>query len=145
MKPIQITKITDIRRLLLFPIVAGTILMLLGATVAWVTTVGDNKDNIKTLQTSKVDTQKFMEFVKIYGEFLVLTEERHKIINTRLDLLEARQREIELNKLKVIEQNIAILQEKMKVLLKEYGFYNRDGEEMKLSVYNILGEFPPET
>ena len=95
-------------------------------------TIQSNTDAISRMEGSKVDQEKFNQFVKMYAEFSVLTEERYIIINKRLDQLEGRQREIELEKLTMIEKNIGIIQEKMKVLLREYGMYTRDGSEIQL-------------
>ena len=95
-------------------------------------TIESNTKAISQMEGSKVDQEKFNQFVKMYGEFLVLTEERYTIINKRLDQLEGRQREIELERLTMIERNIGIIQEKMKILLKEYGMYTRDGGEIQL-------------
>ena len=74
----------------------------------------------------------------MYAEFSVLTEERYIIINKRLDQLEGRQREIELERLQMIEQNITIIQEKMKNLLKEYSLYTREGSEVELPLSYFL-------
>ena len=111
----------------------------MGAVLAWIFTVGDNKQQIELLKTSKVDTEKFNQFLKMYAEFAVLTEERDKIQNSRLDILEERQRQIEIERLKAIDQSIAIIQEHMKQLLREYGFYTRDGEtEIKINPLWLL-------
>lgn len=130
--------VVDLRKYILYPVIAGVLLMFLSAAVMYLTTVGANKQDIKDLEASKVDQEKFNQFVKIYGEFLVLTEERHRIINTRLDVLEERQRQIELERLKQIETNITRLQENMKTLLKEYGFYTRDGSEVKINPLMLI-------
>ena len=135
-----IINVVDLRKYILYPVIAGVLLMFLSAAVMYLTTVGANKQDIKDLEASKVDQEKFNQFVKIYGEFLVLTEERHRIINTRLDVLEERQRQIELERLKQIETNITRLQENMKALLKEYGFYTRDGSEVKINPLMLIDE-----
>ena len=133
--------LSEVRKLILYPVIAGVLIMLIAAAAAWFFTVGDNKQQIELLKTSKVDTEKFNQFLKMYAEFAVLTEERDKIQNSRLDVLEERQREIEMERLVVIEKNIAIIQEHMKQLLKEYGFYTRDGQkEIKINPLLLIEE-----
>ncbi|MDA3953110.1 MAG: hypothetical protein PF485_05655 [Bacteroidales bacterium] len=103
-------------------------------------TIRSNTKAIDNMKGSKVDQVKFNQFVKMYAEFSVLTEERYNIINKRLDKLEGRQREIELTKLARIEQNINIIQEKMKRLLQEYGMYTRDGGEINIPLHYFINE-----
>jgi len=102
--------------------------------------IESNTSAISKMEGSKVDQEKFNQFVKMYAEFSVLTEERYTIINKRLDQLEGRQREIELKKLTMIERNIGIIQEKMKILLHEYGMRTRDGGEVSLPLEYFIIE-----
>jgi len=132
----------DVRKLVLYPVITGILLMLVGAVLAHFTTTRSNSIAIKSLELSKVDYNKFNHFVKVYAEHAVLVEERHKIINGRLDKLEERQRKIELQKLTMIERNIAILQEKMELILQEYGYYTRDSSEIKVNPLFFIKELP---
>ena len=130
--------VNQLKTHLLYPVIAGVFIVLFGAGWAYFGTIKSNTNAISKIQGTKVDREKFNQFVKMYAEFSVLTEERYIIINKRLDQLEGRQREIELERLQMIEQNITIIQEKMKNLLKEYSLYTREGSEVELPLSYFL-------
>jgi len=130
--------VNQLKTHLLYPVITGVFIVLFGAGWAYFGTIKSNTNAISQIQGTKVDQKKFNQFVKMYAEFSVLTEERYIIINKRLDQLEGRQREIELERLQMIEQNITIIQEKMKNLLKEYSLYTREGSEVELPLSYFL-------
>ncbi len=129
---------------IILTVISGFILLLITNTVNGYRlknkTIQSNTNAIKRMEGSKVDQKKFNQFVKIQAELNILIKERQDVISKQLNDLTEDVRKIELEKLRMIDIKISILETKIKTLMHEYGLLTRDGNEIKIGLEWFIAE-----
>jgi len=131
-------KISNNWKKTLFAIISGVALIIATNIITGLGNIRKNTSAIEKLEGSKVDQLRFNKYVKIQSEINILSQERQEILSKRVDELEEHQREIELEKLRMIDVKLGILETKIENLLDSYGMKTRDGEEVEVSLSSYL-------
>lgn len=123
---------------IIITVISGFILLLTTNTINGYRlknkTIQSNTRAIERMEGSKVDQKKFNQFVKIQAEMNILIKERQDVMSKKLDELTEDVRNLELEKLRIIDIKISILETKIKTLMKEYGLLTRDGNEVGINL-----------
>lgn len=134
-KKIFSSELIMVRNKIIYPVLTAVFIMIIVSIVGYFGFIRENKESIKDLNISKVDQEKFNEYLTLQQKINTLSEERQLILIKRVDKIE-----INIHEIDKINIEIARLQEKMKILLSDYGMKTRDGNEVILPIDYFITE-----